>query len=142
MEFKEISLHQAENTILAHGLNLTNRKLKKGTVLSREDVMELEENGYRSVMVAILSAEDIREDIAAENLASVIAGDLVDVDKAITGRCNLRANKDGLLVIDKLSLDKINLVHESLTVATLEPFIPVYRGQLIATIKIIPYAVA
>ncbi|MEE9574718.1 MAG: molybdopterin-binding/glycosyltransferase family 2 protein [Gammaproteobacteria bacterium] len=142
MDFKEISLHQAENTVLAHSLNLLNGKLKKGTVLSREDVMELEENGYRSVMVAILSAEDISENIAAENLASVIAGDLVDVQESITGRCNLRANKDGLLVIDKLSLDKINLVHESLTVATLEPFIPVYRGQLIATIKIIPYAVA
>jgi molybdenum cofactor cytidylyltransferase len=141
MEFKEISLHQAENTILAHSLNLLRRKLKKGTVLSREDVLELEDNGYHSVMVAILSAEDIHEDIAAENLANVIAGDLVEVEKPTTGRCNLRANKDGLLVIDKLSLDKINRVHESLTVATLEPFIPVYRGQLIATVKIIPYAV-
>jgi molybdenum cofactor cytidylyltransferase len=141
MDFKEISLHQAENAILAHSLNLLERKLKKGTVLSKEDVTELEENGYRSVMVAILSAEDISEDIAAENLASVIAGDLVDVEKPITGRCNLRANKDGLLVIDKISLDKINLVHESLTIATLGPFVPVYRGQLIATIKIIPYAV-
>ncbi len=76
MDFKEISLHQAENAILAHSLNLLERKLKKGTVLSKEDVTELEENGYRSVMVAILSAEDIREDIAAENLASVIAGDM------------------------------------------------------------------
>ena len=142
MDFKEISLHQAENTILAHSLNLQKGKLKKGTVLSKEDLSELEENGYRSVMVAILSAEDIHEDIAAENLARVIAGDLVDVEKAITGRCNLRANKDGLLVIDKSSLDEINLIHESLTVATLEPFVPVYRGQLIATIKIIPYAVA
>ena len=141
MDFKEISLHQAENAILAHSLNLGNRKLKKGTVLNRKDVIELEENGYRSVMVAILSAEDIREDIAAENLASVIAGDMVDVEKPTTGRCNLKANKDGLLVIDKISLDKINLVHESLTIATLEPFVPVYRGQLIATIKIIPYAV-
>ena len=142
MDFKEISLHQAENAILAHSLNLLERKLKKGTVLNREDVMELEENGYHSVMVAILSGEDIPEDIAAKNLASEIAGDLVDVEKAITGRCNLRANKAGLLVIDNLSLDKINMVHESMTVATLEPFIPVYQGQLIATIKIIPYAVA
>ena len=124
MDFKEISLHQAENTILAHSLNLQKGKLKKGTVLSKEDLSELEENGYRSVMVAILSAEDIHEDIAAENLARVIAGDLVDVDKAITGRCNLRANKDGLLVIDKSSLDEINLIHESLTVATLKPFVP------------------
>ncbi len=142
MEFKEISLHQAENTILAHSLNLIKRRLKKGTVLTREDVIELKENNYHSVMVAIPAEEDIPEDIAAENLASVIAGDQVDVDKSITGRCNLRAKKDGLLVIDKISLDKINLVHESLTVATLEPFTPVYQGQLIATIKIIPYAVA
>ncbi len=141
MDFKEISLHQAENTILAHSLNLDNRKLKKGTVLSRKDVIELEKNGYRSVMVAILSTDDICEDIAAENLASAIAGDMVDVEKPTTGRCNLKASNDGLLVIDKISLNKINLVHESLTIATLEPFVPVYRGQLIATIKIIPYAV-
>ena len=89
MDFKEISLHQAENTILAHSLNLKKRKLKKGTVLSRKDVLELEENGYRSVMVAILSADDVCEDIAAENLASAIAGDMVDVEKPTTGRCNL-----------------------------------------------------
>jgi molybdenum cofactor cytidylyltransferase len=141
MDFKEISLHQAENTILAHSLNLNKRKLKKGTLLSKEDVIELEENNYQSVMVAIPATEDIREDIAAENLASAIAGELVDVEKPITGRCNLRAKKDGLLVIDRALLDQINLVHESLTVATLEPFIPVYQGQLIATIKIIPYAI-
>ncbi len=50
MEFKEISLCQAENTILAHSLNLKKRKLKKGTLLTREDVIELEENGYRWIM--------------------------------------------------------------------------------------------
>ncbi len=141
MDFKEISLHQAENTILAHSLNLKKRKLKKGTVLSKADVIELGENNYNSVMVAILSADDICEDIAAENLASAIAGNMVDVERPTTGRCNLKASSDGLLVIDKISLDKINMVHESLTIATLEPFVPVYRGQLIATIKIIPYAV-
>ncbi len=141
MEFKEISLHQAENTILAHSLNLSKRKLRKGMLLTREDVIELEENNYHSVMVAILAKDDIHEDIAAENLASVIAGDLVDVEKPVAGRCNLRAKKDGLLVINTISLDKINLVHESLTVATQEPFTHVYQGQLIATIKIIPYAV-
>jgi molybdenum cofactor cytidylyltransferase len=92
-------------------------------------------------MVAILSADDICEDIAAENLASAIAGNMVDVERPTTGRCNLKASSDGLFVIDKISLDKINMVHESLTIATLEPFVPVYRGQLIATIKIIPYAV-
>lgn len=142
MEFKEISLHQAENTILAHSLNLLKRKLKKGSVLSREDIIELEQNNYRSVMVAIPAEDDVPEDIAAENLASAIAGELVEIEKPMTGRCNLRAKKDGLLVIDRALLDQINLVHESLTVATLEPFIPVYLGQLIATIKVIPYAVA
>jgi molybdenum cofactor cytidylyltransferase len=142
MDFKEISLHQAENTILAHSLNLTKRKLKKGTLLSKEDVTELEESGYRVIMVAIPAAEDIPEDIAAEKLASAIAGEWVDVEKPITGRCNLRAKKDGLLVIDRDLLDQINFVHESLTVATIEPFVQVYQGQLIATIKVIPYAVA
>lgn len=142
MDFKEISLHQAENTILAHSLNLTKRKLKKGTLLSKEDVIELKESNYHSVMVAIPAADDILEDIAAKNLASTIAGEHVEIEKPMTGRCNLRAKKDGLLVIDRTLLDKINLVHESLTVATLEPFIPIYQGQLIATIKVIPYAVA
>jgi molybdenum cofactor cytidylyltransferase len=142
MDFKEISLGQAENTILAHSLNLTKRKLKKGTLLSREDVIELEENNYHSVMVAIPAKDDIPEDIAAENLASAIAGELVDVERPITGRCNLRAKTDGLLVIDRALLDQINLVNESLTIATVEPYAPVYQGQLIATIKVIPYVVA
>ena len=142
MEFKEISLCQAENTILAHSLNLTKRKLKKGTLLSKEDVIELEESGYQEIMVAIPAKDDVSEDIAAENLASAIAGELIEIEKPVTGRCNLRAKKDGLLVIDKDLLEQINFVHESLTVATIEPFVQVYQGQLIATIKVIPYAVA
>ena len=47
----------------------------------------------------------------------------------------------GLLVIDKERLDRINLVSEAITVATLAPFDIVAVKNLAATVKIIPFAV-
>jgi molybdenum cofactor cytidylyltransferase len=47
----------------------------------------------------------------------------------------------GLVVLDAVRIHAINAVHESLTVATLPAFEPVASGQMLATIKVIPYAV-
>ena len=38
-------------------------------------------------------------------------------------------------------MDRINLVHEAITISTIAPYSPTELGQLIATVKIIPFAV-
>ncbi|SVE61607.1 uncharacterized protein METZ01_LOCUS514461, partial [marine metagenome] len=61
---------------------------------------------------------------------------------AFTGRCNLYANGRGLVVIDSARIDQINLLHESLTIATLPHCDVVIPKQMVATVKVIPFAVS
>ena len=64
------------------------------------------------------------------------------VDRAFTGRANLFAETAGVLVVDKDGIDRLNEVDADITLATLAAFAPVVAGKMIATVKIIPFAVA
>ena len=48
----------------------------------------------------------------------------------------------GVLVVDKDAIDRLNRIDEAVTLATLPAFKPVVEGEMIATVKIIPFAVA
>src|SRR3546814_9205147 len=58
----------------------------------------------------------------------------------LTGRVNLFAQAHGVAVVDRQRLDAVNLSDESVTVATVEPYAPVEPKQMVATIKVIPFA--
>src|SRR5581483_4365372 len=60
---------------------------------------------------------------------------------AFTGRANLFAQTAGVLVVDKEAIDRLNRVDEAITLATLPAYKPVVAGEMIATVKIIPFAV-
>src|SRR5262249_55560629 len=59
---------------------------------------------------------------------------------AFTGRANLFAEARGLLVFDRDRLDRLNLVDEAVTLGTLPPYSVVEPHQMVATVKIIPFA--
>jgi len=141
MKFGIVPLVQAEGTILAHSTRLPERVFKKGHLLTKDDINLMTMAGISEVVAARLEVSDIQEDVAAERVSTAIAGTHVKVGSAFTGRCNLKANIHGLITYDKSRLDKLNLVDESITVATLAPYDVVTPEQLIATIKIIPLAV-
>ncbi len=141
MEFKKQAPRKSEGAILAHSLPLKDRRLRKGKKLDADDVMALEAGDYTSVTVAIPEEDDISEDDAAFALANAITGDLVRADSPVMGRSNIWSDDFGLLVLDEAALNEINQVHESLTIATLKPYSVVTRSQMIATVKVIPYAV-
>src|SRR5206468_10076963 len=84
---------------------------------------------------------DISEDAAAASIAQAIAGDGVNVERAFTGRANLFAARAGVLVVDRAAVDRINAVDEAITLATLTAFKPVVEGEMIATVKLIPFGV-
>ncbi len=84
---------------------------------------------------------DVSEDVAAASIAQAVAGDGVNVERAFTGRANLFAAKAGVLVVDRAAVDRINGVDEAITFATLAAYKPVVEGEMIATVKIIPFGV-
>ena len=63
------------------------------------------------------------------------------VDRAFTGRANLFAQTAGVAVVDAQGVDRFNEVDADITLATLGAFAPVVPGRMIATVKIIPFAV-
>ena len=92
--------------------------------------------------MARLEPGDVSEDEAAADIAAAVAGEGVRADRAFTGRCNLFAETSGVLVVDKDAIDRLNRIDEAVTLATLPAFKPVVEGEMIATVKIIPFAVA
>ncbi len=141
MIFGETPLDRAEGAILAHSLKAGTRSFKKGRVLSAADVGVLRAAGLDSVIAARLEAGDVHEDEAATVIAEALAGEDLSVSAAFTGRCNLIAEARGLAVFDRARLDALNLVDEAVTVATLAPYDSVVPRQMVATVKIIPFAV-
>ncbi|WP_372394846.1 molybdopterin-binding/glycosyltransferase family 2 protein [Azospirillum sp. HJ39] len=140
MFFGPLSLPDAEGAILAHSLRLGSVSFKKGRRLSASDVAALREAGIAEVVAAKLNAADIGEDAAASRIATAVAGEAVQVAAAFTGRVNLFAGARGLLRLDPARIDAINAIDESVTIATLPDFAPVEPGQMLATVKIIPFA--
>ncbi len=141
MFFGELPVREAVGTILAHSRKLDGRKLKKGHLLSADDIDALIASGVKTITVARPDPDDLGENEAAGRLATALAGAGLKQKPPFTGRCNLFADHDGLLRIQRSALDRVNLVDEAITVASLAPDTVVRRGQMVATVKIIPFAV-
>jgi molybdenum cofactor cytidylyltransferase len=141
MRFGEVPVGEAEGAILAHSLRLGATVLKKGRLLSATDIEAIAAGGIARITVARLDPGDIREDQAAQRIAEAAAGTDIAVANAFTGRANLFAETPGLLVFDRDRLDRLNLVVEAVTLGTLPPHTVVEPRQMVATVKIIPFAV-
>jgi molybdenum cofactor cytidylyltransferase len=140
LKFGPVPVGEAAGALLAHSVKRADLVLRKGHRLDAAAVARLVAAGVTSVVVARLDPDDVHEDEAAQRMAEVLAGAQVDCGAAATGRTNLYARRAGLTRIDAARIHAINAVHESLTVATLPDYEPVGEGQMLATVKIIPYA--
>ena len=141
MRFGDLPLAEALGAILAHSVKSGKLAFRKGRRLSADDVAALVAAGVTSVIAARLGPDDVHEDEAARLLAEAAGGAHLRVDKPFTGRVNLFAEQAGLLVLDRARIDRLNLVDEAVTIATLAAFEPVQPKQMAATVKIIPFAV-
>jgi len=142
MKFGAVAPKDAVGAIAVHTIRRGALVLKKATPIGTAEAAALEAAGIDDIVVARLEAGDVSEDAAAAEIATAIAGEGVHVDRAFTGRANLFARAPGVLVVDKDAIDRINRVDEAITVATLSAYKPVVAGEMIATVKIIPFAVA
>jgi molybdenum cofactor cytidylyltransferase len=142
MKFGSVPVAEAAGGIAVHSIRKAGLVLKKGTVVGPAEVAALRAAGVGDIVVARLEPGDVTEDQAAAEIAAAVAGEGVRVDRAFTGRANLFADGPGVLVVDKTAIDCLNLIDETVTFATLPAFKPVVAGEMIGTVKIIPFAVA
>ncbi|MEO8704599.1 MAG: NTP transferase domain-containing protein [Kofleriaceae bacterium] len=142
MKLEHLAVPDARAAILVHTTRAGSRVLKKGRVLDDDDLATLTAAGIATVTCVRLEPGDLGEDLAAAAIARELAGPGIAVDVAHTGRANLRATVNGSFVVDLATIARANAVDEAITVATVAAAQPVRAGDIIATVKIIPFAVA
>lgn len=143
MRLETLPLDAAAGHILCHNLaDAQGRKaFPKGRVVRREDLPRLAALGLATLRVAVLEPGDVHEDEAARRLAAAVAGEGVVASAPHAGRVNLRAERAGPLAVDEAALLAINEL-DGLTVATLAAHSLARPGRDLATIKVIPFAIA
>ncbi len=143
MKFGKVPLKDAVGTVLAHSLSVKGDRLRKGRVISADDVTRMRAAGLTEVIAARLDPGDVDENTAAAQLAKAIMGRATGLtaSAAFTGRVNLIADGPGVAVLDVKAIEAINAVHPMITVATVPAWQQLAKGGMLATIKIISYAV-
>ncbi len=141
MKFGPMAPAGALGAIAVHSIRKGDLVLKKGTRIGEAEAAALQAAGIDEIVVARIEPGDVPEDEAAADIAAAVAGEGVRVDRAFTGRANLFAEAAGVLLLDRAAIDRLNRVDPAITLATLPAFAPVVAGKMIATVKIIPFAV-
>jgi molybdenum cofactor cytidylyltransferase len=141
MEFGAVPVTQAAGAVLAHSVALPDGKLKKGRVLSPDEVARLQAAGITRVTVARLGPDDMGEDEAALMLARALVegGQGLRLSKPFTGRVNIHATGVGLARLDVERLHVVNAVDEMVTLATVPAWHRMGEGGMVGTVKVISY---
>lgn len=141
MRFGPLPLDALVGTVLAHSVRLPDGVLRKGLLLGPDEVTRLAAAGHTEVEVVRLEPGDLSEDAAAARVAALLAGPHLEVGPATTGRANLSAVRAGVVQVDAAGVAGLNGVDEAVTASTVPDGTAVQAGQLVATVKIIPFAV-
>jgi molybdenum cofactor cytidylyltransferase len=139
MKFGPVAIADAAGCIAAHTVRAGDVVIRKGATIGEDDAARLSAAGLRELVAVRLEAGDIDENAAAAKLAAALAGQGLRVEAPFTGRVNLFAAAPGVLTIDAAAIDRFNRVDEAITAATLPALKAVVAGEMVGTIKIIPY---
>jgi len=139
MKFGPVAVSEAAGCVAAHSVRAGDVIIRKGATITPADVARLAAAGLTELVAVRFEPGDIDENAAATRLAEAMAGAGVATEAPFTGRVNLFAGSAGVLTLDVAALDMLNRIDEAITVATLPALKAVVAGEMIATVKIIPY---
>ena len=133
----------AEGAVLVHSLRADGITYRKGRILTPEDITNLNNAGLTEAILARLETDDVSENTAAQRMAdAAVADKSVSLGAVGTGRVNVYSAAHGIFVTPQEGVDAVNAIDESITLSTIPRYEAVDPGQLIATVKIIPFAVS
>jgi molybdenum cofactor cytidylyltransferase len=141
MIFGRVPLADARGGIIAHNLKTADRVIRKGALLDTAAYELLFAAGYEDVTVLKLEPGDVPEGEAAIRLGQLLLSPCLRRSNDVHGRVNLFAEASGLLRLDTVKIEQLNQIDESITLATLPDRSVVAKNDMIATLKIIPFAV-
>ena len=142
MKIEHLDPKESKGSILAQSYNLSERKLSKGTRVSKAIVELLNKENIKTILCAVPHENDMDEDAAAEAISNAIDRNRLYAEEASTGRVNFRTPALGVVRYNRDLIKKINLVNESIAFSIVEHNQLLAKNDLIATLKIIPFFVS
>ena len=142
MKFVTLPVAEAEGGIAVHSVSQGGAVVKKGSVIGAAEVAALAAAGIERIAVARLEAGRRRRGRGGRRAGphrwpAPASGLMLRSPAAPIST----PRWPGVLVVDRAGVDALNAVDEAVTLATLPAFRQVEAGELIATVKIIPFAV-
>ena len=140
MNFGVFPIDSAEGALLAHSTWVGKKKYPKGYQVTADDIAPFHAAGISEIVGAKLDDDDVPEDTAAAEIGGKMRHESVALATVANGRANLYANVGGLFVANVDAVNHANAIGEAITIATLATHEIVHERQVVATIKIIPFA--
>jgi hypothetical protein len=141
---KTIKLKDAVGVKLAHDITeirpgeFKGAAFHKGHTVCNEDLCRLQKLGKNHLYLIDLEADEIHENEAVAIMAEALAGDgVVWKNEPREGKIGLKADRDGLLVVNVSALAAFNMIEEVMC-ATLHNHTLVKAGELVAATRAIP----
>lgn len=145
MKFGPVQASDASGCILAHSMDVSGVRWRKGRRLTQADIDTLYNAGVVQVVVARLDSDDVGEDEAAAQIAASLVPDAAKahlrLTAATTGRVNFYATGPGVLILNEKALNAANRIDPMVTIATVPAYAKTRSRGMVATVKIIPYAI-
>jgi molybdopterin biosynthesis enzyme len=112
--------------------------LRKGRVLSEEDVRQLDALVWNELHVLAMERGDVHEDAGGRRLATAAAGDGVEAQGMSAGAYPLVAKRRGVLRIDAARLAQVNEIDDLALYALPDGYVAV-DGEVVGRAKVVPF---
>ncbi|MEK6776492.1 MAG: molybdopterin-binding protein [bacterium] len=144
---KTLPVQESVGTVLAHDITeiipgqFKGRAFRKGHIITESDIEHLRDLGKEHLYVLEIGVDEMHENDAAMQLASVLAGKGVTVSREPReGKLELAASYDGLLKVNVQALYRFNLIGEVMC-ATRHTNTYVRQGEILAGTRTIPLVI-
>ncbi|MDR2752630.1 MAG: cyclic pyranopterin monophosphate synthase MoaC [Clostridiales bacterium] len=139
---KKIPVEEAVGLPFLHDLTMVKdgkkeARFKRGEIVQPSDVPILKDMGKLSLYAGELPEGQLHEEDAARLMAEILLGENMALSGPSEGKLTLSADVDGLFLVDSDALLAINSAGDY-TVACLEGFSKVKKGDALAGVRIIP----
>jgi molybdenum cofactor biosynthesis protein MoaC len=139
---KKIPVEEAVGFPFLHDITLVKdgkkeARFKRGEIVQPSDVPALKDMGKLSLYAGELPEDQLHEEDAARLMAEILLGENMALSGPSEGKLSLSADLDGLFLVNSDALLAINSAGDY-TVACLEGFSKVKKGDTLAGIRIVP----
>ena len=143
---KLVKTENAVGHILCHDMTqiikdeFKGARFKKGHIVTAEDIPVLLSMGKENIYVYEQIEGVLHENDAALRLCRICQNDFMTASDVSEGKIELKANIDGVLIVDKNRLDEINSIDE-IMISTRKGNTAVKKGDKLCGTRVIPLVI-